>query len=338
MEDTKRAERIVQILVHLQTHPKQSFSVSQLMTSMQYSESERRNIQRDMQSLATIPGKLVISEGSGPHKVYRTGLNILDKLDFPNFEENMLQFVFLKRIENIYPGTASLIDELIDKIFKNLPCSKHDRVREAFSEINSRVLFMGTPPDFDETASDKLNIILQAIRTHREISVQYHPTRGAVSTSNRVPLMIVLFQNEIYLGCVRHSDPNAVYALKVRRMEDVSLTNIPFLENQKSIEALRQKVNDLSLFDGDIGHEKVELTFPAYARQYIEEQPYHRSLRIVEKKGILHVTMQVCVNTQLVQWLLYHTQNEVKVVKPEHLKRRLYEFGQRLTVLYGEEK
>ena len=103
MAENNRGERMMNIFIHLITHPKQKFSVSQLMTILDISEEDRRNTQRDMQSLINLPGQYVICEGSGTHKIYSTGLSVLDKLALPNFEEVMLQFAFLQRISGVYP-------------------------------------------------------------------------------------------------------------------------------------------------------------------------------------------------------------------------------------------
>lgn len=334
MADFTKSERQIQILVHLLNKPKQTFSLTQIMQALSIPERERRNIQRDINDLVGLPGNLVACEGSGSHKVYKTGLNAMHNLELPNFEETLLQFVFLQRIMNIYPGTASLIEELLDRIFHNLSYSRRDKLKEVYDDISSKVLFMGTQPDFDETANGKLNTILKAIRTHHEIHTHYTPTWNNASESDRIPLMIVLFQNEIYVGCVRHGDPKAVYAIKLNRIQSVEISPKTFAERSDSLDALRTKVRDLSLFDGGNGTEEVVLTIPKAYRQFIEERPYHRSMEIKEKKDLLWITMNVNVNFQLMQWLLYHTQNNITVVKPKYLRDDLYKFGQSLMEKY----
>lgn len=334
MADNNRGERLLNIFIHLITHPKQSFSVSQMMTVLDIPESDRRNVQRDMQSLVELPGKYVICEGSGAHKSYSTGLSVLDRLALPNFEEMMLQFAFLQRISGIYPRTATLIDMLVDKIRRNVPVKNREQIDEAYRDITSRVMFMGTPPDIDETAGEKLNVILRAIRTHREIETEYEPTWTTRTVSKRIPLMMILYQGEVYIGCVRHGEPESVYAMKLCRIKSVKLLKSTFVENPVSLAVLRKKIENLSLFDRPTATERVELTFPAYASQFVRERPYHRSMRIKEKDGLLHVTMNVCVNSQLIQWILYNEFNDVTVVAPEHLKKRMLEFGRSIVRKY----
>lgn len=334
MAENNRGERLLNIFIHLITHPKQKFSVSQMMMVLGVPERDRRNAQRDMQSLVDLPGKYVVCEGLGAHKVYGTGLSVLDKLVLPNFEEVMLQFAFLQRISGIYPRSATLIDMLIDKIRRNVPIKNREQIDAAYRDIASRVMFMGTPPDVDETADEKLNVILRAIRSHREIETEYEPTWTTRTISKRIPLMTIVYQGEIYIGCVRHTDPEAVYAMKLCRIKSVKLLKDSFVENPVSMAALRKKIDNLSLFDKVTATEKVELTFPAYASQFVKERPYHRSMRVREKDGLLYVTMNVCVNAQLIQWILCNEFNDVTVVAPESLKQEILKFGKSIVKKY----
>lgn len=334
MAENNRGERMVNIFIHLITHPKQKFSISQLMTVLDIPENERRNVQRDMQSLVDLPGQYVTCEGSGAHKVYYTGLTVLNKLALPNFEDVMLQFAFLQRISGIYPRSATLIEMLIDKIRRNVPIKNSEQIDEAYKAITSRVMFMGTPPDIDETAHEKLGIILKAIRSHREIETDYEPIWNEQSIKKRIPLMMFVYQGEIYIGCVRHSDPQSVYAIKLSRIKSVKLLKDTFVENPASMATLRKKIGDLSLLDNKDKIEKVELTFPTNTILYAKERPYHRSMKIKQKGDLCHVTMNVCINSQLIQWILYHEYNDVAVVAPKHLKQEILRFGKSIVKKY----
>lgn len=334
MAENNRGERMVNIFIHLITHPKQKFSISQLMSVLEIPESERRNVQRDMQSLVDLPGQYVTCEGSGAHKIYYTGLSVLDKLALPNFEDVMLQFAFLQRISGIYPRSAALIEMLIDKIRRNVPIKNREQIDEAYKAITSRVMFMGTPPDIDDTANEKLGVILKAIRSHREIETDYEPVWNKKTIKKRIPLMMFVYQGEIYIGCVRHSDPKAVYALKLSRIKSVKLLKETFVENPTSMATLRKKIDDLSLLDDEEKIEKVELTFPTDTILYAKERPYHRSMKIKQKGDLFHVTMNVCVNSQLIQWILFHEFNDVTVVAPDHLKQKILRFGKSIVRKY----
>ena len=124
---------------------------------------------------------------------------------------------------------------------------------------------------------------------------------------NRIPVGIVLYQGEIYVACVRHNKPESVYPIKLNRVNSVK---------------------DFSLFNEHEGHvERVVLTFPSDKKSFVEEYPYHQSMKIKERKGLLRVTMDVNVTRQLKQWVLSHTENGVEVLKSKHLRDDLRKIG-----------
>lgn len=328
MADIKKNERVVQLLVVLLKYPKRAFSVKDLMTALGLPEAERRNLQRDMNLLMDLPDRLVVCEGRGPCKKYRTGLNVLDKLTLPDFENVMLQFVFLQNIANIYPGTADLIEDLVDKIQRNLPRSEQEKLKGAYKDIHSRVFFVGGFRPIDDKAGEKLHTLLQAIRTHHEIKTNYTASNGSVSEKNRIPVGIALYQGEIYIACVQHNKPESVYPIKLSRINAVELTDVTFDEHPETRSTLEKTVKDFSLFNEQENCvERVLLTFPSEKRAFVEEYPYHQSMQVKERKGLLHVTMDVNVTRQLKQWLLFHTENGVEVLKPKHLRDDLRRIG-----------
>lgn len=335
MAELTKNERLVQLLVELLKFPKKTYSVKDLLIALNLSESERRNVQRDMNLLLGLPNKLVVCEGRGPNKKYRTGLNVLDKLTLPHFEDVMLQFAFLQNIAYIYPGTADLIEEMVEKIQRNLPSTEQDKLKGAYKDIHSRVFFVGGYRPIVEDAGEKLHTILQAIRSCREICTSYTTSDGKTGEKNRIPVGIVLYQGEIYIACIRHNKPESVYPIKLNRINSVSSTNIPFVEKSETRLALEKSVNDFSLFNEHENHvERIHLTFPCDKRTFVEEYPYHQSMEIKERKGLLHVTMNVNVTRQLKQWVLFHTENGVEVLKPKHLRDDLCKIGLEIVKKY----
>lgn len=328
MAKLTKNERVVQLLVELFKRPKSTFSVNDLLRKLELPENERRKVQRDMKTLVDLQSNLVICEGRGPNKRYRTGLDVLDKLAFPDFENVMLQFVFLQNITDIYPGTADLIENLQNEILRNLPRSQQDKLKNVRKEIENKVFFMGMPPRIDDDAGERLHTILEAIRTHHEVITRYKPTEGKQNKEPRFPVGIVLFQGEIYIACARHRDPRSIYTMKFNRIGSVEWSAKTFNEYFESLEVLKSRVDDFSLFNSQKqGVEKVHLTFPLNKRAYIEERRFHHSMKITERKGLLHVTMKVNISFQLKQWLLFHTENGVEVLEPKHLRDELREIG-----------
>ena len=147
----------------------------------------------------------------------------------------------------------------------------------------------------------------------------------------------MLFQGDIYIACTRRDNPRAVYTIKLSRIESIRPTTTSFVEDSETKKILKNKVEDFSLFNNHENDVKrIHLTFPCDKRAFVEEYPYHQSMRIKKRKGRLHVTMDVNITLQLRQWLLFHTENGVEVVEPKSLRKDLLEIGQNLVERYNK--
>ena len=220
----------------------------------------------------------------------------------------------MQRIANIYPATSELILTLLEKINNSLPASERKALQQVSDALNTKILFMGTPPNFEEDASDKLKTILRAIHDHRKILVEY-ATPEKVEKKVRIPLMIIIYQNEIYIGCESET----------------------FQENPKVIETLRKRVvlGSAILGTQDPKAEDVEIIFDPSAKFYLDEKPFHRSMKVEElKNGQLRVTMKVEANELLYRWVLSYA-DSATVIKPYSLRNRLNEFSYFLHSTYS---
>ena len=345
MADMTRGERTVQLFAKVISNPEKKFTISDLMTSFEIPESERRNVQRDMRFLSEMDGgRYIAVDTVGRTSYYTSALRNAERLLFPNFENTMLHFVFLKRIANIYPATSETITQLLERIEKSLPSSEQKTLRHLGDELNSKILFMGTPPDFEEDSSEKLRIILQAIHEHRKIDVFYMgaTTFMGPSTSERkstrIPLMIIVYQNEIYVACESEKVKGATYTLKFRRILQVKLSKETFVENPKVIDKLRRQVASGAAFmsEQEPHLEDIEIEFEWRVRNYLMENKFNQSMhmRVLRNAKIL-VTMKADVNQLLVNWITSYT-TAARVIKPASLRNSLRDYAKYLLENYGE--
>ena len=168
MADKTRGERTVQLFAKVIANPNKKFTINDLTEALEIPENEKRNVQRDMRFLSEMDGgRYIQAESVGRTFYYSSALQNADRLLFPNFENTMLHFVFLRRIANIYPATSEIITQLLERIENSLPTREKKSIQQLGEELNSKILFMGTPPNFEEDASDKIRVILQAIHDHR---------------------------------------------------------------------------------------------------------------------------------------------------------------------------
>ena len=107
MADMTRGERTVQLFAKVISNPEKKFTINDLMEAFNIPAEERRNVQRDMRFLSEMDGgRYIAVDTVGRTSYYTSALRNAERLLFPNFENTMLHFVFLKRIANIYPATS----------------------------------------------------------------------------------------------------------------------------------------------------------------------------------------------------------------------------------------
>lgn len=334
MADITRADRVLQLFALLISNPSRSYSVSDLMEALEIPENERRNVQRDMQTLTSANGGAYIRVLSDQRAFrYQSAVKSADNLLFPNFENTMLHFVFLQRIANMYPAASETITDLLEKIQKSLPANEKKAVEQLAQDLNSRILFAGTPPTFEEDSSEKLKVILRAIHERRKIStVSINEFRPHV----RIPLMVILYQGEIYIGCESQTHLGDTYTLKFRRIKSVELTKETFQDNPKTLEMLRKRVRLGSAIFGpqDPKAEDVEIIFKDDVQAYLEERPFQRSMKVEKlRDGRLLVTMKALNDDLLFRWVLSYA-DSAEVIKPVALRKRLFEFSYFLDSTY----
>ena len=337
MADKTRGERTVQLFAKVISNPTKKFSISDLMESLEIPDSEKRNVQRDMRFLVEMDaGRYIQAESVGRTFYYSSALQNADRLLFPNFENTMLHFVFLRRIANIYPATSEIITQLLERIEESLPDREKKSIQKLGKELSSKILFMGTPPDFEEESSEKIRVILQAIHDHRKIEVEYL-TEDSSKKSTRIPLMIIVYQNDIYVGCESAAHAGDTYTLKFRRIKSVKLTKETFIEDPKTTEKLRrQVVSGAAFLSGQEPKlEDIEIEFESHAKLYLQENPFNRSMQIGKtKNGKITVKMKAECNRILFNWVVSFA-DAARVVKPTALKKKLSEYADYLKEMYG---
>ena len=336
MANITRGERTVQLFALLISNPSKSYTINDLMAALEIPEKERRNVQRDMNFLATINGGAYIRvSGDRRAFLYKSAIKSADNLLFPNFENTILHFVFLQRIANMYPAASETVTDLLEKIQKSLPASEKKSVEQLADDLNTRILFAGTPPMFEEDSSEKLKTILRAIHERRKISVSSVSDTGN-KPHVRIPLMVIIYQNEIYIGCESQTHPGDTYTLKFRRIKSVELTKETFQDNPKTLEKLRKRIQLGSAIFGpqDPKAEDIEIVFRGDAQRYLEEKPFQRSMKVNKmQNGQLLVTMKALNDELLFRWVLGYA-DSAEVIKPISLRNRLREFSYFLESTY----
>lgn len=336
MEKMARGERMIRIFIYLMTHHTYRYSVAEIMENLGIPKGELRSVQRDMVSLLDMPGDYVSRSQERAITYYQANVARASKFILSDFDDILLQFVFLQRISSIYPATSSLITELVDKIKGSLPAKLKDNVDYSGKSLNGRILFMGTPPEYDSDIGKKLTVVLKAIEKNRRIMVEYEDNFGRTTKKMRTPLALVIDRGELYVACVSESLPGNTYTLKLRRMKSVQLTKVGFEPKAVDLENVRNRVRSGGMFFGEQNPncEDISIYFPSYMQNVLMEGPYNRSMKISKSdEYTVRVTMKAEVNDSLKQWVLCHGVN-AEVEKPESLRRLIIDSAKAIVNLY----
>ena len=339
MAELTRGERMVRIFVYLVSHYSCRYMVSELMANMGIAKRDLRSVQRDMVSLVEMSGGYIERTEERGFVYYQADVSKASKLMFPDFGDVMLQFVFLQRIANLYPASSALVTELVERIKESLPAKMQDEVRCYSGSLNERVLFMGPPPEFDDAMGKKLATVLKAIGRSQKVLVKYVDNFGRATEKKRTPLMIVVNNGDLYVACVSESHPGSTYTLKLRRMESVELAKETFVARAADLENIRARVRSGGMLFGEQSPncEKIVMYFPHYARNFLTEHPYNRSMRIRKSDDYtICVTLEAEVNESLKQWVLCHGAN-AEVKKPMALRQMLLDSAKAMVRLYEGE-
>lgn len=331
-KNINRGERMVRILLFLFQHPVRRYTTTEIMDVLGLAETERRNVQRDLQSLTDIgPESPVACEGAFPHLVYGCGWKGAERVVFPEFDDSLLNFLFLRRIAGLYPATRETIDELVQRIEEELPAQDQTFLKKYGKNLDNRILFMGTPARYDEGSAKHLGTVLRAIESHHKINTDYLKNTESELIRNRVrvPVLIAVYQGEIYVGCRSESNPDKSYFLKLSRLKRVRMLSEMYKDDPAFVQHFRDRVAQSGGMFGEESPsaQKIRLRFSYWCKNTLEENPYHRSLKILRAHdGKIDVSLYVEVNRSLVQWILGFY-DRVEVLEPECLRTELKNFS-----------
>ena len=131
MADKTRGERTVQLFAKVIANPNKKFTINDLTEALEIPENEKRNVQRDMRFLSEMDGgRYIQAESVGRTFYYSSALQNADRLLFPNFENTMLHFVFLRRIANrlLVPPVKRKFSDSVLAIFGESDFLKLERI------------------------------------------------------------------------------------------------------------------------------------------------------------------------------------------------------------------
>lgn len=330
-----RGERMMSVLSVFLRNPNRSYSAPDILNKLELPESQIRNVQRDLEALADFEvGSLLKKEGEKTRVTYRCALKGMGTFLFLDSDDKLSDLCFLNRIKGMYPEVAGLIDDVLKTLFKDVEGSKAFKALN--QTMNAKVVFMGHGPAKSDASAEQLSTFLKAIRDHRKVLIKYTDNNGITSEKARIPLLIVVSDGELYIGCQSQSAPGNTYYLKLLRVQSVKLLSERYAYSEDFISRFRERISgSASLLGSNEGTpEDIKIIFPGWCRKFLEERPYHTSQKITENEdGTILVRFRLKVDTGLTQWVAGYL-NLATVIEPDSLKSNLLKFGQLLLSKY----
>jgi len=325
------------LLMHLLSHQARWYTTGSLLESLGLDESERRNVQRDLQDLAGIEGSLITRRGSGTRLEWSANKDRTKGILLPGAQDDFLNMILLERTAQRFPEMAPHLQGVFDIWRNSLPIDQRRLLDQFDSKLGSRIEFFGTPGELGEERNRHMLVFLKAIIEGRKVEVTYLGNLDEEPKSSlRVPAMLIVNQGHLYIGCVSQSNPNAEYYLRLSRVQKVKLSTERVTIASERLNRLRERIKASGGMLGENSPkvEKVRLRFPGYFHNILQEQSYHPSARIHASNGQLELTMNVEVNRSLEQWVL-GWKERVEVIQPESLKKAMADFGRELVKRYS---
>lgn len=271
-----------------------------------------KTIQRDMETLnmAGIPiySKKGINGGYGILDSYKLNTKLLSTQEI-----NLLKSM-IDGLSNVYSNKS--LERLWEKLESAL-------ITEANSE-ESKVKVDIRPWNKDGKLQEKINIISDAIRESRILSIEYHNSRGESLEREIEPYELVLRHGRWYMlsYCLQKKN---VRTFKVNRISSIEITDRYFdFREYKSIQRNESSTRD------DV---KKVLRF--------NKKVYYRVVDIFDDDEIIEITeddITVTTYLKLDSWLIpiiLSFGDNVKVIEPQILKDNVIENIKKMNNIYN---
>ena len=334
----RRGERMVAILMYLLSHRESWYATADLVEALELDKSELRNVQRDLADLMDLPYSLIESRGVATRHEWCATLPKGTGILMPGAQDDLFNLILLQRMANRIPE----LTEQLDAITKQIQGQQHGEQAKLFRKfdtfLGTRIEFMGAQESHNELRNRHLLVFLRAICEGFKVKVTYQDNiHDNPTTQERVPIMVIIVNGELYIGCASRNNPDAEYVLKLSRVLKATLVKERYDVPTERIDRLRKRIRTTGgLLDNHPDKTvKVKLRFPDYFRNLVQERPYHSSAQVQQDKdGSWIMTMQVEPNRSLLQWILGWAER-VEVMEPQSLRSELREFGMAMAKRYA---
>jgi proteasome accessory factor B len=316
-----RLHRVLKLLTLLETG--RPYNAAQLAEACGVS---RRTIYRDLNTLEAAGIPVFFDQSSGRYQVHETGLMPAVNLRL----EEALALVLLAG-ELGRKGGVPLLEPARDaaaKIEASLPLGMR-----AVIERLARTTVVRTPPTARHRGLHATYRLVQdAVRKRRPLEAVYISFHDEGQIRTRLEPYWLLFSDRAWYVVGRSSRHKEVRTFKLGRFKKLEVADGRFTR-PKGLTLEKHLGNAWRLMRGDTSYD-VHLKFSPLVSPNVAEVTWHRTQQVAwDEDGCVHFRATVDGLAEIVWWILGYG-DQVEVVAPPALRRRVGEVARRMLAMY----
>lgn len=165
---------------------------------------------------------------------------------------------------------------------------------------------------------ENYNKLINAIREHKEIIIEYRANDGKISKRRVQPYKLLLYKGDYYLvaQCLLR---NNIRYFKLVRIKELIVTSIEFIPEIDIDEFLKdQEKNNLGIYSGKVLNVELEISLPM--SNTIKENIWVDGQEIIERDdGSIIFKAKMKEGPEVISWLLSMGEC-VKIISPKELR------------------
>lgn len=221
------------------------------------------------------------------------------------YEINKLKMI----VNSINAENDQEVTNIIDKLNLKILNSNNESLLE-------QIIPYSKPRNYED--DEKYNKLINAIKEHNEILIEYRGNNGSISNRKVQPYKLFLYKGDYYLvgQCLLRND---IRYFKLVRIKELIVTSFKFTPEIDIDEFLKnQEKNNLGIYGGKILDVELEISLPM--SNTIKENIWVDGQQIIEKDdGSIIFKAQMKDGPEVFSWILSMGEC-VKIISPKELR------------------
>ena len=164
-------------------------------------------------------------------------------------------------------------------------------------------------------------ILYDAIKSKTVLKIHYKDFENKEFDFIVSPYALKEYNLRWYLICWNNRKNTRYYNIAIDRIENITCTDEPFIENTSDIEEYYEQAVGVTILENQ-PKEKVVFEVSGLTAKYLYSKPLHPTvIQKMSPDGTLHVTLNVVINYELEHLLLSYA-DSIKIIEPQSLVER----------------